>query len=155
MQIEKIIDYIGYNGPIILFITSVVLLLSKKMIFVMYLTGYILNMGLNYLIKHLIQEPRPSKELHYFESDGSESNMNLKTLGAHEFGMPSGHAQNVGFSVAFVWMALHNMWITAAYTGLALNTMFQRVKYKNHTIMQVLVGGIVGSIFGYMCYKYR
>jgi hypothetical protein len=66
--------------------------------------------------------------------------------------MPSAHAQNCGFNLAFITLVLNNSFITGLYLVISLISMHQRYKYLNHTILQVIVGFILGLGFGYMFY---
>lgn len=76
------------------------------------------------------------------------------------FGMPSGHAQSIAFAAMFatmyilqndtysrkvVWIA--GVWLFAAFV------MWSRVHIGCHTTLQVVVGGLIGALFGYLCYK--
>jgi membrane-associated phospholipid phosphatase len=68
--------------------------------------------------------------------------------------MPSGHAQNVIYSTIFVYFALKDVKITIFYAIISLLTMYQRIKYKNHSVIQVIVGAIMGAFIGYSFYIY-
>jgi hypothetical protein len=49
-------------------------------------------------------------------------------------------------------MVLNNPFITGLYlliTGIAL---FERFKYKHHSIFQLIIGALLGLIFGYFSY---
>ena len=75
-----------------------------------------------------------------------------KRFGPDQYGMPSGHAQMVFFSTSFIFFALKNKYISLVYFIISLISMYQRVKYKNHTVSQVVGGAFVGSISGYLFY---
>ena len=75
-----------------------------------------------------------------------------KRFGPDQYGMPSGHAQSVFFSTSFLFFALKNKYVSLVYLIVSLNSMYQRVKYKNHTVSQVVCGAIIGSICGYLFY---
>lgn len=152
-MIEKMFAYIGFHGPFILFICTFFLLLQKKTLLTTYVLGYIFNIITNYVLKQEIREKRPSNRFHSFHLDGRETYIELPHLGAHEYGMPSGHAQCVGYSVVFSWFALHQPYITLLYTIAGLNTIYQRVKYKAHTWKQVGVGSILGALIGYLVFQ--
>jgi len=146
--IEKTVDYIGYLGPFILLIATVLLLKSKSVLLTYYIIGYVLNIGVNIILKSLIQQPRPSEDLHVFNASIAQG----KRIGFDVYGMPSGHAQNVFYSAGFIFFALGNPIITAIYLAIAINTAYQRVKYKNHTILQVMFGGVIGTVVGLTLY---
>jgi hypothetical protein len=146
--IEKTVDYAGYLGPFILLIITVLLLRNKSVLLTYYIIGYALNVGLNVILKGLFQQPRPSEDLRIFNASIAHG----KRLGFDVYGMPSGHAQGAFYSFGFICFALGNPIITMTYLAIALNTAYQRVKYKNHTIMQVICGGIIGTIMGSIFY---
>lgn len=148
--IEKITDYIGYLGPFLLLIITIILLKSKTILLTYYIIGYALNIGLNILLKGFFQHPRPSEDLRIFNASIAQG----KRFGFDVYGMPSGHSQNVFYSVGFIYFALGNPIVTIIYFAIALNTCYQRVKYKNHSIMQVICGGIIGTIIGIIFYLF-
>jgi membrane-associated phospholipid phosphatase len=69
------------------------------------------------------------------------------------FGMPSGHANSSLFSTIFIYLSLRKNNILYIYLFISLLTMIQRVVYNHHTILQVIVGAIVGLLFGYSFYQ--
>ena len=148
--IIKIFDLIGYLGPFILLIVTIVLLKNKTILLTYYISGYILNIGLNLILKGLIKQPRPSEDLKIFNASLAQG----KRVGFDAFGMPSGHMQSTFYSSVFICFALNNPIITAIYIAVALSSAFQRIKYKNHTLLQVICGSIVGIIMGCVFYLF-
>lgn len=144
----KTMDYIGWQSFIILFIVSVVVLRNLPRLLSFYLLGIPFNSVLNYILKGIIQDPRPSKDTELIRI----ALHNGKRIGSDVYGMPSGHAQNAFYSIAFIHFTFKNYELTFCALLLGLLTMYQRVKYKNHTIYQVIVGAIVGSFVGYTSY---
>ena len=144
----KTIDYIGWQSFVILFFISGVLLRNRTRLLYYYLLGLPFNSVLNYLLKGLIQDPRPSNDTELIKI----ALHNGKRIGDDIFGMPSGHTQNAFYSIAFLHFTFKNYGLTFCAVLLGLLTMYQRVKYKNHTIYQVIVGAIVGSFVGYTSY---
>ena len=152
MTITKLFDYLGYYGPNILLVFSIALLWIKnhRSYLSYYLIGYILNILLNYVLKGLIQQPRPSEDKRLIEI----ALHNGKRFGYDIYGMPSGHSQGVFYSTAFIHLVLKNPSITLIFFLFSLNTMIQRVNYKNHTILQVIFGALTGIGFAYLVYNY-
>jgi membrane-associated phospholipid phosphatase len=148
-MLTKILDYIGVFAPIILFIFSIFLLHNKINYLKIYIFGYILNIILNVILKNIIKEPRPSKNSRALEIAVA----NKKMVDLDKFGMPSGHAQTCGFTLAFITLVLNNSFITGLYLVITFLSLFQRHKYSNHTISQLIVGVIVGIGFGYISYQ--
>ena len=62
--------------------------------------------------------------------------------------MPSGHAQQTAYSLMFIYLCLKNKSIFTYYLIITLITFYQRYKYRNHTILQIIVGAIVGILSG-------
>jgi len=148
--IEKCIDYLGYNGPYLLTFLSISILLWHKLftLAAFFTIGYGFNSLINFLIKGIVKEPRPSEDkcLHTLQRiTGSR-------ISVDKYGMPSGHSQIAFYSTIFIWFSLKQVWLTLFYLIISLNTLRQRIKYKNHTIKQVIAGSLVGSIVGYIAY---
>ena len=152
MHISKLFDYLGYFGPNILLVFSILLLWAKnyRSYLSYYLIGYILNILLNYVLKGFFQQPRPMEDKKLIEMALN----NGKRFGYDIYGMPSGHSQGVFYSTAFIHLVIQNPQITLLFFLFSLNTMIQRVNYKNHTILQVICGALVGIAFAYLVYYY-
>jgi|688.fasta_scaffold49296_4 membrane-associated phospholipid phosphatase len=64
------------------------------------------------------------------------------------YGFPSGHAQSVGYFVAFAhqflpWRTWHPAWIAVALS-ISLMLMWTRIAFRRHTAVQVLFGFAFG-----------
>jgi len=93
----------------------------------------------------LIKQPRPSGQK-YNQID------NDMFTNEHIYGMPSGHAQSVGFSAIFLYLTTTSIPLLLASLFIIAITVFQRHKYKRHTTEQLMVGLIIGSGFAYFSY---
>jgi len=107
---------------------------------VYYLIGLFFNSLLNYILKGIIKQPRPLE---------NEKLINLALNNGRLFpyeiyGMPSGHAQASLYSTIFIWLVFKNKNILILYLLLTLLTMYNRINTKSHSIIQVIVGAIVG-----------
>lgn len=150
--IPLIPDYIGLHAPRILGIISIFLLRNKHNYLTIYIAGYILNYILNILLKLLLKEPRPKKTKRVLEIAIANDYGIDYEYEYQKFGMPSGHAQICAFSLAFITLVLNDPLISSIYfviTGLAF---FQRYKYLDHSILQLIIGFCVGISVGYMFY---
>ena len=149
--LSTIFDRFGQYGPIILIIYSCYLLWDKSNLFFYYIVGIFINAILNLIIKGIIQEPRPSEDLKTFELLLKNGRRFLFKDGIpHDiFGMPSGHTQSSLFSTIFIFLSLKNLNILSVYLFISFIIMAQRVAFNHHTINQVIVGAIVGGLFGY------
>ena len=142
------IDYIGLYAPIILIFISIFVLQNKTKYLQIYIIGLILNNILNAVLKYAIKEPRPSIDSRILEM----AIANGKRFGYDVYGMPSGHAQTCAYNLAFITLVLNNSFITGLYLVITSISMYQRHKYFNHTILQLIIGFCVGLIFGYLSY---
>jgi membrane-associated phospholipid phosphatase len=146
----KIVDTIGYLGPQLLFISSIYFLFDKYTSLAVYFLGFFLNILLNIILKSYIQQPRPSEDKRLFNLEI----LNGKRIGYDRYGMPSGHAEGVFYSTAFIFLTLKNKWIGLIYLLISLVTSYQRVSYQNHTFSQVFIGGLIGIFMGILFYYY-
>ena len=143
----ELINYVGSYGPIILFIISLILLFNTKTFLYIYFLGFVISSIFNFIIKGIIKQKRPFK-------DFKTKIIKESRLGNEIYGMPSGHSQSVMFSTLFVFRALKNDLITFIYLIISGTTMWQRVYNYSHSLLQILIGGTIGSLFGYYAYKY-
>ena len=148
MELYLLRDYIGLFAPVILFFLSLFLLRNNKKYLYFFFYGFILNNILNIILKVAIKEPRPTDEQKVIAIGIA----NEARISFDKFGMPSGHAQNCAYCLAFITMVLNDPFITAFYTVITFNTLFQRYLYNNHTILQLVVGTFIGLFFGYITY---
>jgi membrane-associated phospholipid phosphatase len=148
MKLHLFIDYIGLYAPIILFILSIFFLRNTTKYLSFFIIGFIFNNILNIILKLFIKEPRPTTDQKAIEIGV----VNGARIGFDKFGMPSGHAQNCGYCLAFIIMTLNNAFITTLYLVVSVISLFQRYLYNNHTILQLIIGLIVGTFFGYFIY---
>ncbi len=148
-------NIIGNNGPIILTILSIILLIKKSNLLFYYIIFNFLSIIINLIIKGIIQEPRPSIDKKTFNSliKNKEKYYQKNGLPFNIFGMPSGHAQGVFYSTVFIYLVFNNIKLTLFYLFISLLTLFQRVFYNHHTVLQVIVGSLVGLSLGILAIK--
>ena len=153
-MLENLFDFLGGYGPLILLFSSLFLLWNKQNLFFYYTVGVFVNSILNLVLKGIIQEPRPSEDPKLFNLALKHSKRFIfKDYVPHDmFGMPSGHVQSALFSTIFIYLSLENSSVMFFYLGLSFITICQRVAYKYHSVLQVIVGAIVGSGVGYYVY---
>jgi membrane-associated phospholipid phosphatase len=144
------VDYIGYLGPFLLLAATIILLKNKATLLSVYVVGYVLNLIINIILKALIKQPRPSEDLSVFNASVTHG----KRISFDRYGMPSGHATSVFYSTAFIFFALKSPLLSIIYLIISINTGYQRIKYKNHTLMQVICGAITGTIIAYIAYLF-
>jgi len=144
IQSVKIMDYIGVFGPLLLMAFSFLLLLNKPLLLCVYIIGSGTNIVVNLILKNLFKDPRPKEDILLLDLGLTKD----KRAPLDRYGMPSGHAQSVGFSCSFIYFTLHNASFFYIYLLVSILTMFQRYKYKNHTFFQIIIGFIIGLFMG-------
>ncbi|GAU36018.1 hypothetical protein TSUD_211560 [Trifolium subterraneum] len=103
--------------------------------------GSVVNAILSVLLKQILNQKRPST----VKSDP---------------GMPSSHSQSIFFAVMFIILSsvelltINAFTITSSVLALAFGSYlsYLRVSQKLHTVSQVVVGAVVGSIFSILWY---
>ena len=150
MDLFLLRDYIGLYAPVLLFILSIFLLRNMPIFLRFFVSGFILNNILNIILKLFIKEPRPTNEKKAIEIGV----VNNAHIGFEKFGMPSGHAQSCGFCLSFITLTLQNHFITTLYALISTISLFQRYLYRNHTLLQLGIGLMVGIGFGYLTYLF-
>jgi membrane-associated phospholipid phosphatase len=140
---RNIIDKIGFFGPVIIFLISIYNLWNQQKYLISYLVFSFCNTIVNKILKVIIQQKRPN---------GSIKIMDESYEGIENYGMPSGHAQSSFFSIAFLYFVKGSpMWLIAELFIAGL-TVYQRWKYRQHTIEQLIMGSILGICFAYLSY---
>ena len=152
---DKVFTKLGSFGPIILYIAASYLLWKKNTSFYYYQVGFFTCAILNLVLKGIFKQPRPSEDPKEFNLAIKNGHRFIFKNGIpHDiFGMPSGHTQSIFFSIIFVYLALKDKkTIIIVYLFIGLITIFQRVLFKQHTVLQVVAGAMVGVLFGGFIY---
>lgn len=157
MQSDNSLFYeLGSYGPFVIIFFSMFLLWDKPNMFFFYMVGLTVDTITNIILKGIIQQPRPgfnSKDLQlaiknnkqYLFKDGIPFNI---------FGMPSGHSSIVMFSTVFVYLTLKKtkwLYVYLPFCGVIIS---QRVYYGVHTISQVTVGAVIGTLIAFFVYNF-
>jgi membrane-associated phospholipid phosphatase len=148
--IIKTLDYLGYLGPFLLLVSTIFLLRNKGTFLSLYIVGYICSIITNIILKSVIKQPRPNEDLSIFNAEVTHG----KRISFDRYGMPSGHATGVFYSTMFIIFALKSPLLSFIYILISVNTCYQRIKYKNHTILQVICGAFIGLVIGYVSYLF-
>jgi membrane-associated phospholipid phosphatase len=149
MIIEKFLSepimFIGYYSSRIAFIIIFTYFLYYQKFFWLWI--YVLLYTINYFIVRILQKslrdprPRDGKQFMKDEFHNSEA-----------YGMPSGHTQTILFSLVYFFMVTRSVPWLIMMCFIAVCTISQRLIYRKHTILQIIVGGILGSAYGYFTY---
>lgn len=146
------IDLIGFYGPWIQGIINITQLITQKY----YLMGYIvfayINVFVNKWVKMNYKEARPSEQ----EENGLPIKIRDPDIfgmpNAERYGFPSGHAQQIVYSVFYLFFVKRSIFFLLGGLFLTTLTVYQRWKFKRHTIKQLAVGSLLGLIVGYIGY---
>jgi membrane-associated phospholipid phosphatase len=140
---REIIEKIGFMGPLILLCIGIYNLWNQQKYLLSYLVFFIGNTILNKILKIIIKQKRPS--------DGIKI-MNEEYSGEEIYGMPSGHAQSSFFSIAFLYFVKGSPTWLIIELFIATLTIYQRWKYRQHTLEQLFTGSLVGVGFAYFSF---
>lgn len=145
---------IGEWAVVILFFLSCFLLRNTKYYLSFFIVGFVFSLIINMFLKSIIKQPRPSTydDLHrLLQKYGLPFAYNYK-LTSDLFGMPSGHAQISLFCLAFLYFVNNKQihWLLYLFVLLIL---WNRVFFQFHTILQVIVGSLIGVGLSWSFYK--
>jgi membrane-associated phospholipid phosphatase len=143
--IYKMMDVIGFYGPILLCSAHMYVLRRRFFYLFSYLFFFCVNLGFNTLLKTIIREPRPETQTNYNFVDELTT---TKSAYGQQYGMPSGHTQTLFYSISFAFLATKSVPLLISSLGLAIITIIQRLKYKKHTVAQLGMGAVFGTIVG-------
>ena len=151
---KQLLNTIGRNGPTILFFLSIYLLWNKPTLLFYYIIGLFVSYMLNYVLKGFFQQLRPNEEAEKVNLilNNRENFLFHKGFSFDSFGMPSSHTQSVLFSTIFIYMACRKSNMLFVYILICFITFFNRFINNYHTLFQILVGGIIGLVFGYFVF---
>jgi membrane-associated phospholipid phosphatase len=138
---------IGFFSETIIPIIVVFFIYKDTPNLITYIIGYYANILLNKTLKEWYREPRPKNLIKFLHSE-------KYTDIYRTYGMPSGHGQRAFYSLMYLYLCPYAFrekpTVLFIVSIIALFTMLQRVNYHYHTINQVIVGGLVGSLFAYL-----
>jgi membrane-associated phospholipid phosphatase len=147
---------IGYFGEeITLFYAIIVLyLLSKTYLFVYFVTYSVFKIFVEQL-KEITRDLRPDHPVKFLNTNRFDDGRPGELKG-RSYGMPSGHASGVAFTLTFVYLFTYKYLIPSiAFLGV---TVYERHTFRNHTLAQLFVGSVFGitmaSIVVYILKKY-
>lgn len=151
---KQLFNYVGGYGPGLLGIVSIILLWEKQSLLRYYVAGFFFNTLLNFVLKGLFKQPRPSVDEKLFNASLKHGKRFIYKDGIPSdlFGMPSGHSESVFYSTFYVFFALKNYTSMFIYLVFSLITVLQRVYFNHHTVIQVIIGSIIGAAFAYLVY---
>jgi dolichyldiphosphatase len=155
VQVKNIILFLLRISPLSIYQFGIVVaIFTRKPMFFVFLLGLIANDVMNFGLKTIIRQPRPSNT---GIVDGIKTGCGIIPFYGEEttsFGMPSGHAQCLGYVAAF-WTAYllyerkpYALAYSVVLAAIAVAVGWSRVEMLCHNTNQVFVGLLVGGLAG-------
>jgi hypothetical protein len=130
----EIIDDIGFFGPMILFILTIIMLRGRSKYFNVYLIFVLINAALNNTLKYTIKA---------YEN----------TSGIDMYYIPSLDAQSVSFSTLYLYLVTKSKNLLISSTFISILSLLVRYQFKHDSTKQILAGIVVGSGVAYISYN--
>ena len=146
-QIHNSLLFIENYGPLIVIFFSILELYKKKFYLIFFIFGSILNTIINLFLKYIIRQPRPK----IYKIDYANQLGYIYSI--DKYGMPSGHAQNLGFSLGFMYFFIKDSYLSYFFIVITFLTLYQRFMNNKHSIIQLILGLIIGLIFGIITFS--
>lgn len=146
-RVLECFDVLGYYGNHITFFMGACFLFFRKVYLVFFFGGRILQSICEHVLKAVLKDPRPEGDFNLCKEK------EIRTLPSDRNGMPSGHAAATFYVTYYITRVLQNFKVSLIFLILSINTCIQRVRYKNHTISQVIVGCLLGIIVAEITYR--
>ena len=155
--------------PLILELSCFICYLITNNIELLYIgLGLFINSRINNILKYIILKPifgnyifgllgkRPdnAKNCGYF------INYNENTV--NTYGMPSGHAQSVTFFLSYIinkylnsnFSSMFKLISIIIFSIITICVMYSRIYFNCHTVLQVVIGGLIGLYLGNLYYNF-
>jgi membrane-associated phospholipid phosphatase len=143
---NSIFDKLGFYGPLIMVGLNIYVIGTRLFHVLLFITYIAITILLNKQLKLWIMQPRPPDHASILDVQGEWGWGNLEYTGAEKYGMPSGHSMLMFFSLMYLWWNTQNVGYMIGGGFLTFLTLYQRWKYKKHTVSQLFVGAILGII---------
>lgn len=140
-----LLDTIGFYGPLIVIICIVIALYKLPKYMWVFVLGIISNGLVNKYLKSIFLEDRPLHPIPFSKYE--------KYSGIEKYGMPSGHSAAIGFSIIYLLVVKPNSTWLPVCIAIGILTLYQRWKYRRHTVEQIAIGFITGGLFGWIVYE--
>ena len=141
-MLPPVVDFVGYYGPVILFTLTFYFLIERAPYLIVFTFGSIASIFLNHILKSTFREPRPQGQIQFIDHD--------HLTGVQQYGLPSGHAQAAFFALAFLFFSGGPQSALYLMFFICIMTLFQRWKFRRHTVKQLIIGSLIGTAFAYI-----
>ena len=143
-SIIYLLDLNGLFGPLIIFAASLWQLWGNSIYWIGNIILLFINMNINDVLKEWIKGPRPV--------GGRSMTTYEYYTGIQEYGMPSGHSQLAFGLVTYSYLVKQSTMNMIGGMFIISLTLYQRWKYKRHSIEQLGIGAVVGILVAYIGY---
>lgn len=141
---------VGFFSELIVLIIVIYLIYPQTTDLVFFLVGIILNSISNRILKPLFRSLRPKNPVKFLHSEEFPKKIDY-TKNNNYYGMPSGHSQNVAYSLTYLYLTIPESPMIKLFSIIiGLLTIFERWWFRNHTILQLIVGVFIGGLFAYL-----
>ena len=140
---------IGYFSEMIISIIVVSILYYNIYEHLFYYLGFFVSIYLNIWLKNIIKNPRPKPFYKFLANEPTQPDVQA-------YGMPSGHSQHVFYSIVYLYLTIRTLfpWVFVCI-GIGALTIMERWVFRNHTILQLIVGALIGCLLGYITVAIR
>lgn len=131
------------NGFLTLFLIGLIIFVWKRKYLVRYVISFGIFGGIIWVIKYIIQRPRPFLDLDIISL--------IPVKAGYSF--PSGHAGFAFFSLAFIWKLFPRfrwVWLVGVII-ISLSRLYSGVHY----LSDIIAGTMLGLFFGFYFFKQR
>ena len=136
---------LGYFGEYTTFLITCALIFNQPVYFIAYVIIFIINRLINNYLKNFFKQDRPKNPKKFLDDD---------QFSKKKYGFPSGHTQLTFFSVIYAYLVTNKFypWILLLLSISAI-VIYERLVFRNHTLLQLISGALVGSIIAYLTYS--
>jgi len=142
-KFTEFFNSLGFFGELILLCVVSFVLYSNIADLLVFYIGLVANSFLNQTLKLWIKNPRPTGPIKFLADE-------TVMRGSNSYGMPSGHSQNVFYSLTYLYFTVQqwNVWTILSFI-IGLITIYERWTHRNHTLTQLLCGAALGFAFAF------
>ena len=152
---QRNMDLLGFYGFFVIMAVVLAHIHSHVWELTCFVVGIVLSIVLNKWLKSVIRDPRPTHPIPLRLPSWSSSSSSTDEKwyqGSETFGYPSGHAQLAFYALTFLGLVLMHRpflsWLFFFCFFVACITLYQRWKYRRHTVEQLFAGTVLGGLLG-------
>jgi len=146
-KIKDLLYAIGYFSELLVAFIVCSVIYNDPIDLSVFIIMLIINAITNEQMRAVIKENRPYNSMKFLHTEHFTKKI---------YGMPSGHSQNVFFSILYLFWTTHKFvpW-TAMCAVIGILMFIERLLFHNHTAFQLIVGGFIGAALAYVVVSLR